>query len=70
MLRRFCFLALLLFLSVVASLAREMPDADSPAFTPVPELRAGFDLLYEQKFVEAREAFASLGITQSGGSFW
>jgi hypothetical protein len=59
MLRRFCFLALLLVLSAVASLAREIPDADSPAFTPVPELRAGFDLLYEQKFVEAREAFAN-----------
>jgi hypothetical protein len=59
MLRRFCFLALLLVLSAVASLAREIPDADSPAFTPVPELRAGFDLLYEQKFVEAREAFTS-----------
>jgi hypothetical protein len=59
MLRRFYFLALLLVLSPVASLAREIPNADSPAFTPVPELRAGFDLLYEQKFGEAREAFTS-----------
>jgi hypothetical protein len=59
MLRRFCFLALLLVLSAFASLAREMPDAASPAFTPVSELRAGFDLLYEQKFGEAREAFTS-----------
>lgn len=59
MLRRSNFLTLLLVLSPAASLARELPDADSPAFTPVPELRAGFDLLYEQKFVEAREAFAS-----------
>jgi hypothetical protein len=59
MLLRFYFLALLLALSPAASLAREIPDADSPAFTPVPELRAGFDLLYEQKFSEAREAFTS-----------
>lgn len=59
MLRRSHFLTLLLVLSPAASLARELPDADSPAFTPVPELRAGFDLLYEQKFGEAREAFAS-----------
>lgn len=59
MLRRFYFLALLLAQSPVASWAREIPNADSPAFTPVPELRAGFDLLYEQKFGEAREAFTS-----------
>jgi len=59
MLRRFYFFALLLVLSPFASLAREIPGADSPAFTPVPELRAGFDLLYEQKFGEAREAFTS-----------
>jgi hypothetical protein len=36
-----------------------MPNGDSPAFTTVPELSAGFDLLYEQKFAEARQAFAS-----------
>ena len=30
-----------------------------PAFTAVPELTVGFDLLYEQKFAEAREVFAS-----------
>ena len=59
MLRRFYFFALLLVLSPFASLAREIPGADSPAFTPVPELRAGFDLLYEQKFGEAREAFTN-----------
>jgi hypothetical protein len=28
-------------------------------FTPVPELNAGFDLLYVQKFAEARQIFAS-----------
>ena len=59
MLRRSYFLALLLVLSPAASLARETSRADSPAFALVPELGAGFDLLYEQKFGEARKAFAS-----------
>ncbi|HUL35720.1 MAG TPA: hypothetical protein VL128_17690 [Candidatus Eisenbacteria bacterium] len=30
---------------------------DSPSFTTVPELKAGYDLLYEQKFPEARKVF-------------
>lgn len=59
MLRRFYFVALLLLLSPIVPFAREMPSAKSPAFTTVPELNAGFDLLYEQRFVEAREVFAS-----------
>jgi hypothetical protein len=59
MLRHSCFLALLLLLSPIVDFARETPGVVSPAFTTVPELRAGFDLLYEQRFVEAREAFAS-----------
>jgi len=58
MLRHSCFLALVLLLSPAIGFAREAPDADSPAFTTVPELSAGFDLLYQQKFAEAREAFA------------
>lgn len=33
------------------------PGADSPAFTTVPELRALFDLLYQQKFYQARQGF-------------
>jgi len=41
-----------------ASGAPASPAADSPAFTTVPELRAGFDLLYEQKFTAARDAFS------------
>ncbi len=53
------FLALLLVLSPIVDFARETPGVESPAFTTVPELSAGFDLLYEQKFAEAREAFAS-----------
>ena len=59
MLRRSPFLALLLLLSPVIGFGREAPDAGAPAFTTVPELSAGFDLLYEQQFAEAREAFAN-----------
>jgi hypothetical protein len=58
-LRNFYFAALLLLLSPVVDFARETPGVESPAFTTVPELRAGFDLLYQQRFAEAREAFAS-----------
>src|SRR6201984_319228 len=58
MLRLSYFLALLLLLSTTVDFARETPG-ESPAFTTVPELSAGFDLLYRQRFVEAREAFAS-----------
>ncbi len=58
MLRRSYFLALSLLLGPVIGFAGETP-AHSPAFTAVPELTAGFDLLYEQKFAEAREVFAS-----------
>ena len=58
MLRRTYFLALSLLLGPVIGFAWETPD-HSPAFTAVPELTAGFDLLYAQKFAEAREAFAS-----------
>jgi hypothetical protein len=39
--------------------AREVPDINSPALTTVPELSHGFDLLYQQRFVEAREIFAN-----------
>src|SRR5258708_37782594 len=53
------FIALSLLLSPVTGFAVETPDVHSPAFTAVPELTAGFDLLYEQKFAEAREAFLS-----------
>ncbi|HVH89010.1 MAG TPA: hypothetical protein VM912_19995 [Terriglobales bacterium] len=59
MLRPFYFVALLLLLSPVVDFARETPGVETPAFTTVPELRAGFDLLYQQRFTEAREAFAS-----------
>jgi hypothetical protein len=49
-------LALLLLLSPVVNFAS---GVQSPAFTTVPELSAGFDLLYRQRFAEAREAFSS-----------
>ena len=45
-------------LGPVIGFAGATPD-HSPAFTAVPELTAGFDLLYEQKFAEAREVFSS-----------
>ena len=57
MLRYAHFLALLLLLSPLPGFAREAADAPSPSFTTVPELSAGFDLLYEQKFSEARAGF-------------
>jgi len=53
------FLVLLLLLSPVIGLAREVPGSDAPALAAVPELSAGFDLLYEQKFAEARQTFAN-----------
>ena len=59
MLRLSYFLALLQLLSTMAGFAREVPAVDSPAFTTVPELSTGFDLLYEQRFAEARETFAN-----------
>src|ERR1700732_3733803 len=52
------FIALSLLLGPVIGFAGETPD-HSPAFTAVPELTAGFDFLYEQKFAEACEVFAS-----------
>jgi hypothetical protein len=58
MLRLTYFLALSLLCGPLIAFARETPDHSS-AFTAVPELTAGFDLLYEQKFAEAR-GFRSL----------
>jgi len=58
MLRLPGFLALSLLIGQIA-FARQAPEGNSPAFTNVPELNAGFDLLYEQRFGEARKVFAS-----------
>lgn len=57
--RYFYFLGLLLLLRPTDNFARETPGVESPAFTTVPELSAGFDLLYRQRFAEAREAFTN-----------
>jgi hypothetical protein len=59
MLRCSKFLTLLLLLSRAIGFAGGVPNGESPAFTPVPELSAGFDLLYEQKFAEGRQIFAN-----------
>jgi hypothetical protein len=40
------------------SVAPQIPD-EQPAFLPVPAIEAGFRLLYEQKFPQARESFLS-----------
>jgi hypothetical protein len=58
MVRRSYLMAVLLLLSPLVGAARGTPG-ESPAFTTVPELSGGFDLLYQQRFTEAREAFAS-----------
>src|SRR4029453_10170094 len=59
MLRYSYFPAFFLLLSPVVDFAREANRVESPAFSSVPELNAGFDLLYRQRFAEAREAFAA-----------
>jgi hypothetical protein len=69
MVHRFHFLTLLLLLSPAVGFATGVSKADSPAFTTVPELSAGFDLLYEQKFAEARQAFASWESRNPGDPF-
>src|SRR5690349_8882976 len=52
-----CALVLLLFPTL--SRANAEADAESPALTNVPELTAGFRLLYEQKFDEGRSKFTA-----------
>jgi tetratricopeptide (TPR) repeat protein len=59
MLRFSKFFILMLLLSPAMGFAAEVPSGDPPAFATVPELSAGFDLLYEQKFAEARQVFTS-----------
>ena len=69
MLNHSYFLALALLLSPIVGFAQEAPDNDSPAFTTVPELSAGFDLLYNQKFDEARQAFVNWESLNPGDPF-
>ena len=56
---RWTYLLAALLLIPVATPARDLTEDPSPAFTTVPELAAGFRLLYEQKFSEARGAFTA-----------
>jgi len=39
--------------------AETAAESNTPAFHTVPELMAGFNLLYQQKFTEARETFSA-----------
>lgn len=58
-----CFPALLALVAIGALLApaasrcQSPVKMDSPAFGSDPELKAGFDMLYEQKFPDARKVF-------------
>ena len=56
---RWSYLLPVLLLISVATQARDLAEDPTPAFSTVPELAAGFRLLYEQKFAEARQAFTT-----------
>src|ERR1700686_658485 len=76
---RACWLLLALSVFSAATLAQEAappatpspaaPQPVSPAFHTVPELTAGFNLLYEQKFTEARTAFENWESRNAGEPF-
>jgi hypothetical protein len=59
--KRACILAFLVLLAPAVSAAQEaapvLVPGSTPAFYPVPELMTGFNLLYQQKFTEARQTF-------------
>jgi hypothetical protein len=69
MLRRSCIFVLLLLFTARAGFAGGVPDAKSPAFTTVPELSTGFDLLYAQRFAAARETFENWESRNPGEPF-
>jgi hypothetical protein len=46
-----------IFLPASAGAGQSVGNLTTPAFSSVPELKNGFDLLYEQKFPEARAIF-------------
>src|SRR5579862_2850441 len=58
MFRCISILALVAILVPAASSEQKPPAGLTPAFYPVPELMAGFNLLYQQKFPEARQTFS------------
>jgi hypothetical protein len=53
------FLLALLLLAAWATPAQTSDGASTPAFTAIPELTSGFQLLYAQKFSDARENFTA-----------
>src|SRR5260370_24147749 len=69
LLHRSYILALLLLLSPNIDFARETQGAEAPASTTVPELSVGFDLLYEQRFAEAPDAFGNWESSNPGEPF-
>lgn len=61
---KYLFILALSVMLAPAVLAAQEPaetaaESKTPAFHTVPELMAGFNLLYQQKFTEAREAFSA-----------
>jgi hypothetical protein len=56
--RPIAILVLIALLGADADKAQTSKESDAAAFKDVPELTAGFRLLYEQKFSEGREKFA------------
>src|ERR1700686_2871850 len=66
---RSCLLLLALSILPAPTLAQQPADPETPAFHTVPELTAGFNLLYEQKFTEARAAFESWESRNAGEPF-
>jgi hypothetical protein len=52
-----CILAFAVLLAPAIIATQETSVGSTPAFYPVPELMAGFNLLYQQKFTQARETF-------------
>jgi hypothetical protein len=52
-----CILVFSVLLAPAITAAQDATSGSTPAFYPVPQLMSGFNLLYEQKFAEARQTF-------------
>jgi hypothetical protein len=52
-----CILVFSALLAPAITAAQDATTGSTPAFYPVPQLMTGFNLLYEQKFTEARQTF-------------
>src|SRR5258708_10851411 len=52
-----CILVFSALIAPVITAAQDNAAGPTPAFYPVPQLMTGFNLLYEQKFAEARQTF-------------